>query len=275
MNEDNSEKMIANILTIAGSDSGGGAGIQADLKTIAALECYGLSVITSVTAQNTRGVRDVHAIPPAMVMQQLDAVFEDIRIDAVKIGMVGSPEIVRVIVDALQRYKPAHVVVDPVMISQSGDRLSDDKTIEAIKHFLVPMATVLTPNIPEAEELLGQKFRDNWEGFGPALLTLEPRAVYLKGGHLQGETCKDLYIDRDDKVFLEEERVNTQNTHGTGCTLSSALAVYLAKGLPGPEAAKAAKKYVTGALSHAEDLHVGKGQGPLHHFFAHWYKPVV
>lgn len=262
--------MILNILTIAGSDSGGGAGIQADLKTIAALECYGLSVITAVTAQNTRSVRAIHEMPPDFLNTQLEAVFEDIRIDAVKIGMVGSPALINVIVKALQRFKPAHVVIDPVMVSGTGARLADDKTIAMMKKNLVPMATVLTPNIPEAQVLLDKEFDGDLEAFAQDLLTLEPRAVMLKGGHLGGKESIDVYADEKQSVTLREERINTEHTHGTGCTLSSALAVYLARGLPPPEAAVAAKKYVTGALRHADNLSVGRGPGPLNHFFAYW-----
>lgn len=265
--------MTRNILTIAGSDSSGGAGIQADLKTIGALECYGASVITAVTAQNTRGVRDVHDIPVEVVEAQLDAVFEDVRIDAVKIGMVSSPEIIEVIVKALQKYKPTTVVVDPVMVSTSGARLADDDTIKSIRQHLLPMASVLTPNIPEAEVLLGRDYGGDMELMAELLLKLEPRGVLLKGGHLSGAESVDIYADKDGLVRLSEDRIETHNTHGTGCSLASAMAVYLAKGLPGPEAAAAAKKYVTGALKYADELDVGRGAGPLNHFFAHWGRP--
>ena len=262
--------MIANILTIAGSDSGGGAGIQADLKTIAALECYGLSVITAVTAQNTRSVRAVHPVPVDIVQEQLEAVFEDIRIDAVKIGMACSPAIIDVIVKALQRFKPAHVVIDPVMVSGAGNLLADADTIVSIRHDLLPMATVLTPNMPEAEVLLGRKFKGDLEDFAADLLTLEPRSVFLKGGHVDGRESTDVFANKERSMILNEDKIETKNTHGTGCTLSSAMAVYLAKGLPEFEAAAAAKKYVTAALRHGNDLDVGRGSGPLNHFFAHW-----
>ncbi len=261
--------MIANILTIAGSDSGGGAGVQADLKTISALECYGLSVVNAVTAQNTQGVRAIHPIPVDVVRHQLEAVFEDIRIDAVKVGMVGSPDIVEVIVKALQRFKPAHVVVDPVMVSGSGNPLADAGTIDAIRYKLLPMANVVTPNMPEAEVLLNRKFDGEMEEFAADLLKLEPGHVFLKGGHVKNQESTDIFASRDRSIILTEDKIETNNTHGTGCTLSSAMAVYLAKGLPSFEAA-AAKKYVTGALRHAGELNVGRGDGPLNHFFAHW-----
>lgn len=265
--------MTRHILTIAGSDSGGGAGVQADLKTFAALECYGASVITAVTAQNTMGVHAIHQVPLDVVQAQLQAVFEDLRIDAVKIGMVGSPQIVDLIVKALQHFKPQIVVVDPVMVSTSGAALSDDETVQAIAKKLLPMATVLTPNIPEAEILLGRGFNNDFEDFARDLLKQEPRSILLKGGHLSGDNSTDIYMDAQGFEILSEPRIETENTHGTGCTLSSAMAVYLAKGLPGAEAAQAAKKYVTGALKYADNLDIGRGAGPLNHFFAQWGRP--
>ena len=187
--------------------------------------------------------------------------------------MVGSPDIIAVIVKALQKYKPVSVVVDPVMISTSGSHLADDETIKSIRQNLLPMATVLTPNIPEAEVLLGRDYGGDMQLLSELLLKFEPRGVLLKGGHLSGAESVDIYSDRDGAVVLSEDRVETENTHGTGCTLASALAVYLAKGLPPAEAARAAKKYVTGALKYADELNVGKGAGPLNHFFAHWGRP--
>lgn len=265
--------MTRHILTIAGSDSSGGAGIQADLKTFAALECYGASVITSITAQNTMGVSAVHDVPLDIIQAQLQAVFEDVRIDAVKIGMVGSAGIATLIVKALQHFKPAHVVLDPVMIAQSGAVLADDETILAIRDKLCPMATVITPNIPEAEVLLGREFGGDMEDFARNLMGLEARSVFLKGGHLIGQDATDIYIDGNSMVTLSEPRIDTDNTHGTGCTLSSAMASYLAKGLPPAEAAHAAKKYVTGTIRYAHALDVGRGPGPLNHFYAQWGRP--
>lgn len=259
--------MKVNILTIAGSDSGGGAGIQADLKTIGALGGYGLSVITAVTAQNTRGVAAVHDVPVKTVAAQLDAVFSDIRIDAVKIGMVGSPKIIEVIVQVLQKYQPAYVVVDPVMVSTSGSRLASDETIAAMSEHLIPMTTVLTPNIPEAEILLDRKFDGDMEVFSSDILKLGAQGVLLKGGHLGGDCSNDLFCNRNESYLLRGARVETENTHGTGCTLSSALAVYLALGLSGQRAAAAAKSYVIDALEGADDLDVGQGPGPLNHMF--------
>ena len=260
--------MIKNILTIAGSDSGGGAGIQADLKTIAALGEYGLSVITAVTAQNTKEVAGVHPIPPDIIAAQLKAVFEDIRIDAVKIGMLACPQSITEIAAALQRYKPQHIVLDPVMISTSGDRLCSDETIAALKEYLVPLATIITPNLPEARVLLGPPYDGDVNGFAAALMEeLDVKSVLLKGGNADGAEAVDIFIDGAATTALSQPRIETKNTHGTGCTLASALAVYLAQGLAPLEAARAAKAYVTGALQHAHELDVGHGAGPLNHFY--------
>lgn len=262
--------MIPHVLSIAGSDPSGGAGVQADLKTFSALGAYGMSAITTLTAQNTQGVHDIYQLPASFVRAQIEAVFDDIRVDAVKIGMVGSAEVIDVIVDIIQCHKLAHVVVDPVMVAQSGARLADKETVQAIKKNLLPMASVVTPNIPEAEALLGLTFKNDMKDFARRLLELDAPGVLLKGGHLKGDESTDIYADAEQIVVLSEKRLDTTNTHGTGCTLASALAVYLAKGLPAPEAAYAAKKYVTDALHYADDLSVGTGQGPLHHFYK-WF----
>lgn len=262
--------MIPNVLSIAGSDPSGGAGIQADLKTFAALGCYGMAALTSLTAQNTRGVSDIYELPHDFVAAQLRMVFEDVRVDAVKIGMAGSPQVIQVIVDMIQKYKPPAVILDPVMISQSGHRLVSDTAVKAIKTHLAPLATVITPNIPEAEVLLGRNFENNMEDFALGLLKLESRAVLLKGGHLTGADSSDMFADKTGTMKFEGVRIDTRNTHGTGCTLSSALAAYMARGLPAREAANAAKKYLSSALREADKLKVGHGHGPVHHFWSLW-----
>jgi hydroxymethylpyrimidine/phosphomethylpyrimidine kinase len=262
--------MIPNVLSIAGSDPSGGAGIQADLKTIGALGGYGMAAMTALTAQNTQGVTGIHEVPSEFVTKQVETIFNDIRVDAVKIGMAGSPQTISQLADVLQRCKPPVVVLDPVMVAQSGDKLLSDDAIKRLKIDLLPLASVITPNIPEAELLLKKEFDGDMESFAKQLLKLGARAVLLKGGHLDGEKAKDIYIDAKHCIALEEKRVKTKHNHGTGCTLSSALATYMARGLPTHEAAGAAKKYVTGALQRAEKLKVGKGAGPLNHFYALW-----
>lgn len=262
--------MIPNVLSIAGSDPSGGAGIQADLKTFAALGAYGMAAMTALTAQNTQGVAGVHELPPDFVAKQVETVFDDIRVDAVKIGMAGSARTVTQLGDVLQKRKPSIIILDPVMVAQSGDVLLSDEAVDSLKIALLPLASVVTPNIPEAEILLGKKFDGDMEYFAKQILKLGARAVLLKGGHLKGETAKDVFADSKQMIALEEKRVKTKHNHGTGCTLSSALAVYMAKGLPVDEAARAAKRYVTGALRKAEKLKVGHGAGPLHHFYALW-----
>lgn len=262
--------MIPNVLTIAGSDPSGGAGIQADLKTFSALGCYGMAAMTALTAQNTRGVSAIHEVPAYFVGAQLKALFEDVRIDAVKIGMVGNVEAIRTLADMLQKHRPRNVVLDPVMVAQSGDKLISSDAVTAMARYLIPLATVLTPNIPEAQVLLGHKFEGDMKAAARALLKLECRGVLLKGGHLTGEHSNDVYADKNGETVLEGDRIKTYNTHGTGCTLASALACYLAKGLPPVEASRAAKKYLTTALLNADELDVGEGHGPVHHFHGLW-----
>ena len=262
--------MIPNVLSIAGSDPSGGAGIQADLKTFAALGAYGMAAITALTAQNTQGVTGVHELPPDFVAKQVETVFDDIRVDAVKIGMAGSGSTITQLGDVLQKRKPSIIILDPVMVAQSGDVLLSDEAAGRLKIALLPLASVITPNIPEAEILLEKKFDGDMEYFAKQIVKLGARAVLLKGGHLKGETAKDVFADSKQMITLEERRVKTKHNHGTGCTLSSALAVYMAKGLPVDEAARAAKRYVTGALRKAEKLKVGHGAGPLHHFHTLW-----
>lgn len=255
--------MIPNVLSIAGSDPSGGAGIQADLKTFAALDVYGMAAITAMTAQNTQGVRGVVAVPPAFIRDQLDAVFDDIDVAAVKIGMLSNVEIIEEVANALEAYKPEHIVLDPVMVATSGDSLISAEAVEAMKARLIPLASVLTPNIPEAEKLMRKAVID-MERAAEDLLDLGARAVLLKGGHLKGAATDVLAYGDYVRVF-EGSRVETKNTHGTGCTLSSAVSAYLARGLSLEDAVESAKIYITAAITHADELSVGQGAGPVHH----------
>lgn len=264
-------------LTIAGSDSGGGAGIQADLKTFSALGCFGTSAITALTAQNTLGVASVHPVPPAFIAAQIDAVLDDIGTDATKIGMVHSGEAVEAVADRLRAHHTGPVVVDPVMVAASGDRLLREDAVEAMRRHLLPLASVLTPNVEEAAVLLDTepiRSRAEMEDTCRALADLGPRAVLLKGGHLEGSRSVDVLYDRETDTFVELDgpRIDTPNTHGTGCTLSSALAAYLARGESLPAAARLAKEYMTGAIEAGAERHLGSdaGHGPVHHFFALW-----
>ncbi|MGD9410043.1 MAG: bifunctional hydroxymethylpyrimidine kinase/phosphomethylpyrimidine kinase [Thiohalocapsa sp.] len=262
---------IRNVLSIAGSDPSGGAGIQADLKAISAQGCYAMAAITALTAQNTRGVTGVQLVDPDFVAEQIDAVFADIRIDAVKIGMLGSADIAAAVAATLARHRPAHIVLDPVMVAKGGDRLLAEAAIAVLKEQLLPLATVLTPNLPEAAVLLGApepETRDAMPAVAAALRTLGPAAVLLKGGHLCGDTSPDLLVTAAGEHWLEGERIATQNTHGTGCTLSSALAAQLALKDDIRVATERAKHYVAGAIAAADQLTVGRGHGPTHHFHA-------
>ena len=257
-------------LTIAGSDSGGGAGVQADLKTFSALGVYGASAITAVTFQNTRAVLGVHELPPEDVVAQIDAVFSDIRIDAVKIGMLSSPQIVAAVSAALRRWSPQVIVLDPVMISKSGCKLLHEEAISNIRNGLIPIATVVTPNIPEAQELTGLTIngKADMETAAAALLDMGAKAVLLKGGHAT-EHADDLLATRDNTLWLPAPRIQARNTHGTGCTLSSAIAALLAHGKSLEEACREAKAFVRRAMS--AGLEIGHGCGPLHHF-VDWYR---
>jgi hydroxymethylpyrimidine/phosphomethylpyrimidine kinase len=262
--------MIQNVLSIAGSDPSGGAGIQADLKTFSALGCYGMAVITALTAQNTQGVTGVHELPAAFVVKQIKTIFADIHVDAVKIGMAGSAETIKALAAVLKKYKPRFIVLDPVMVAQSGDRLLSDESITALKKYLIPQATIITPNIPEAAALLGRDVGSNLEEAAKNLVNLGAHAVLLKGGHMEGPICIDVYADKKNTFILQSPRVKTENNHGTGCTLSSALACYLAKGFTPEDSARAAKIYITDALRHSDKLSVGRGHGPVNHFFQQW-----
>lgn len=262
---------MKHLLTIAGSDSGGGAGVQADLKTFAAHKCYGASVINSVTAQNTLGVRAIHDIPSDVVAAQLDAVFEDIRIDGVKIGMLSNGEIAHVVYEKLLKYKPSVIVLDPVMVSTSGSKLMSDTAIDVIKNSLIPIATVVTPNIPEAEVLSGIKINSSidMENAAKKIAKLGCKNVFLKGGHLKNSADDLLYKKPEDKcVWLKSKRINTKNTHGTGCSISSAICAMLSCGCDIDEAVDAAKKYVYLGIENAEEI--GGGNSPIHHFYEMW-----
>ncbi|WP_118132595.1 bifunctional hydroxymethylpyrimidine kinase/phosphomethylpyrimidine kinase [Oceanicella sp. SM1341] len=264
--------MIPNILSIAGSDPSGGAGIQADLKAISANGGYGMAALTALTAQNTRGVSGVSLVEPGFVAAQVEAVFDDIRVDAVKIGMIGSAAIAAAVARALEG-RALHIVLDPVMIAKSGDRLLQEDAVEVLRHVLLPRATMLTPNLPEAAALLGRAEpirREEMPEVAEALRALGPRAVLLKGGHLEeAEASPDLLATPEGQTWLDGPRHATRNTHGTGCTLSSALATLLAQHAA-PEAARRAKAYVAGAIAAADRLSVGTGHGPTHHFHALW-----
>ena len=256
-------------MTIAGSDSGGGAGIQADLKTFSALGVFGTSTLTAITAQNTVGVTAVHEIPTDVIAAQIDAVITDIGADAVKTGMLSSPAIVATVADAVRRHGIANLVVDPVMVAKSGDRLLRAEAIATICDELIPLAKVVTPNIPEAEDLTGQTIGsdDDARRAAEAIINMGAKSVVIKGGHREGPPTDILY---DGEEFLEftTERIPSTSTHGTGCTFASAVAAGLAHGLETPAAVRQAKEYVTAAIRAAYPI--GNGHGPLHHFHAFW-----
>jgi hydroxymethylpyrimidine/phosphomethylpyrimidine kinase len=259
------------VLSIAGSDSGGGAGIQADLKTFAALGCYGMTAITALTAQNTTGVRAIHGVPPDMLCDQIDAVVEDIGVDAVKIGMLHSPEVVHAVAEAIDRHALQQVVLDPVMVATSGAVLIDHPAIASLVKELFSRAVLITPNLDEASLLVGRalKTEADMELAARELLAKGARAVLLKGGHLAGDVVSDLLLMHNGPPhWMRAPRIQTANTHGTGCTLSSAIAAYLALGQSLPEAVEGARLFVRGALAAGARVHTGAGSGPLNHGFA-------
>jgi hydroxymethylpyrimidine/phosphomethylpyrimidine kinase len=256
-------------LTIAGSDSSAGAGIQADLKTFAAFGVYGASVITALTAQNTRGVSGIHVVPSAFVTAQIDAVFDDLDVAAVKIGMVVELSIIAAIAAALARRTPRHIVLDPVMVATSGDRLLSTEAVSALRERLIPMASLITPNLPEAAALLDEPVAADEAAIasqGKSLLAMGAQAVLIKGGHGQGAESIDYLFTSGDVLALGAPRIATQNTHGTGCSLSSAIAAGLAKGETLETAVRNAKTWITEAIAVAGRLGVGHGHGPIHHF---------
>lgn len=261
-------------LTIAGSDSGGGAGIQADLKTFSALGCYGMTVITALTAQNTVSVTGIQAVPPEFIALQMDAVMTDIGADAVKIGMLHSPEVIKTVARCLQKYDCSSIVLDPVMVTRNGDKLLQDDAVQALKEYLFPLATVITPNLAEASILLGREVDEISEMADACrdLAALGCDRVFLKGGALKGTSSVDLLFERESGEILELEspRVDTPNSHGTGCTISSAITACLAKGMKLPAAVREAKVYIDGALQSGADMKIGSGHGPVHHFHKWW-----
>ncbi len=262
--------MIPRVLTIAGSDPSGGAGIQADLKTFSALKCYGMAAITALTAQNTMGVKGLHEVDPEFLELQLRAIFDDVPPDALKIGMVGDVESIEVIVKILEEYKPPNVVVDPVMISTSGDALIDRPAMDALKTKLIPLADIITPNKEEAFNLGCESSRD--------LSKLGAKAALLTGGNRKDANCIDILATDSGAKAFEKRRFDTKNTHGTGCTLSAAIAAYMARGLPVQKAVGAAKVYITECIRHADALEAAGekpwgGAGPVHHFWKLWAEP--
>jgi hydroxymethylpyrimidine/phosphomethylpyrimidine kinase len=265
------KKRYHRVLTIAGSDSGGGAGIQADIKTISAMGCYAASAITAITVQNTVGVRAVHPIPINILEGQIDVVLSDIGADAVKIGMLHSAEVVSLVADKIEQYEIKHVVLDPVMVSTSGFKLVEEDAVDVIKKRLLPLARVITPNIPEAEILAGCKIigEQDFDKMARKLSANNGVSVLLKAGHLDGDFLVDYFYnaENDTMVLLPSKRVWTPNTHGTGCTLSSAFAASLARGEELTVAAKSAKRFIEQAIISGAEYEIGTGYGPVNHFF--------
>jgi hydroxymethylpyrimidine/phosphomethylpyrimidine kinase len=260
-------------VTIAGFDSGGGAGVAGDLKTFSALGVYGACVITALTAQNTKGISAIHDVPADFVAAQIDAVFSDLDVGAVKIGMLSQAAVIRAVAAGLDRWRQAKVVLDPVLAASSGGALIDPAALDVLKQELIPRALVLTPNLPEAAVLLGgapAESEDAMRQQARALLALRADTVVLKGGHLPGPETVDLIADRDGVVALRSRRIESRNTHGTGCALSAAIAAGLAKGMAVEGAVRSAKSYVRAAIAAADALAIGAGVGPVHHFHALW-----
>jgi len=268
MTEINRTFQYPRVLTIAGSDSGGGAGIQADLKTMSALGCFGMSAITALTAQNTTGVRAIHAVPPQMLTDQIDAVVEDIGVDAVKIGMLHAPDIVAAVASAIDKHQLRRVVLDPVMVATSGAVLIDNPAIAALVEQLFPRVDIITPNLDEASLLVGRTLQSEQDMQQAAhqLQEMGAAAVLLKGGHLQGDTVSDLFLSREGQTqWLRAPRIHSHNTHGTGCTLSSAIASHMALGHSLTEAIAQAHRYIRQALQSGAAVRTGHGSGPLNH----------
>lgn len=262
------------VLTIAGSDSGGGAGIQADIKAISACGCYAMSAITAITVQNTVGVLNVYTLPPEAISEQITAVLDDIGAGAVKIGMLHSSEVIEVVAKTLGKYEIRNIVLDPVMVATSGDKLLQDEAIDTLKKTLIPLVRVITPNIPEAEILLGEKIESQHELLQAARkLSLNGKvSVMLKAGHLTDDELTDIFYnaEEDSLIELRSKRIITKNTHGTGCTLSSALASFIAKGMTLNDAVKHAKNYINNAIVNGAKYSLGHGHGPVHHFYNFW-----
>lgn len=262
------------VLSIAGSDSGGGAGIQADLKTMSACGCYGMTAITAITVQNTMGVSGVNPIPTDIIIGQVRAVLDDIGADAIKIGMLHSSEIILALKETLTHYNISNVVLDPVMVATSGDKLLMDEAIVTLKNELIPLARIITPNIPEAEILLGKEINinDNLPQLARELSMNGKVSVLLKAGHLDTQELTDIFYNNESDEILElaSQKIDTLNTHGTGCTLSSAVASFLARGESMNLAVTKAKEYITKAITTGKEYHIGNGHGPVHHFNQFW-----
>lgn len=267
-------KQYKRVLTIAGSDPSGGAGVQADLKTMSACGCYGMSAITAVVDENTVGVTGVHPIPVSFVRGQIISVLDDIGADAIKIGMLHSSELIRSVRETLSAYSVRNIVLDPVMVATSGDSLLQEEAISTLKNELIPFARVITPNIPEAEILLGRKIlcQEELPEAARALSCNGKVSVLLKAGHLTDDLLIDIFYnaEEDEVMKLSSKRIETRNTHGTGCTLSSAVASFLAHQLPLNDAVRCAKEYITKAIESGAAYEIGKGHGPVHHFHAFW-----
>jgi len=265
-------KKYKKVLTIAGSDSGGGAGIQADIKTISALGCYGTTVITAITAQNTLGVNAIHPVPVNIIEKQLYAVLSDIGTDAVKIGMLHSVEIIKTVSKALIEFQVKNIVLDPVMVATSGDKLIEDNTVDALVNFLFPLADIITPNLPEANILVNYNITttDQMIESAKKLLEFGSKSVLLKGGHLKGDILFDIYVQKNEKnevKVFENKRIFTRNIHGTGCTLSSAIASFLACEEKMEISVEKAIDYLNKTIQHGKDYKTGEGSGPVNHFF--------
>lgn len=263
-------------LTIAGSDSGGGAGIQADLKTFSALGVYGASVIAALTAQNTKGVSGIFDVSPEFVRAQMDAIYEDLDVRATKIGMLARAEVIEAVADGLRAHRAQNIVLDPVMVATSGDLLLKPDAIETLKKKLIPLALIVTPNLAEAAALSGEAMSHDEAAMarqGEAILKFGAQSVLVKGGHGEGKEATDLLVDRDGVRRFSARRSGSKNTHGTGCTLSSGIAAGLARGMPLVESVALAKKYVSESIAAADDLGIGHGHGPVHHFHEFWKKP--
>jgi hydroxymethylpyrimidine/phosphomethylpyrimidine kinase len=262
-------------LTIAGSDSGGGAGIQADLKTFSALGVYGASVIAALTAQNTKGVSGIFDVSPEFVRAQMDAVYSDLKVSATKIGMLARAEVIEAVAEGLVRHKAKNIVLDPVMVASSGDLLLKPDAIETLKKKLIPLALIVTPNLAEAAALSGEAVAKDETAMarqGEAILQFGAKSVLVKGGHFDSAQATDLLVDKDGIRRFAARRIDSKNTHGTGCTLSSAIAAGLALGMPLVDAVALAKKYVSEAIAASSDLSIGTGRGPVHHFHEFWNK---
>ncbi len=260
-------------LTIAGSDSGGGAGIQADLKSFSANKVYGASVITALTAQNTIGVTGVHDVPADFITAQMDAVFSDLKVNAVKIGMLSQIPVIEAVANGLKKHNSRNIVFDPVMVTTSGDSLLVEEAVDAIRSILMPMADLLTPNLHESAKLTGLSLAtsdDDMIKQADVLLNAGAKAILIKGGHSNGDDCSDLLKTHSEEIWLDAKRIDTNNTHGTGCSLSSAIAANLANGMRLQEAVTKAKKWLTNAIAASDQLNVGNGSGPVHHFHNLW-----